>query len=202
MRRLLILIASILLVGCNQASQLKAERLRDTVEAIKNRWGFKPLVQSEAYAFINKYYLRRLDSLPTRRKIYIFPIAGEDFKRMAEIQIARLKKEYSGDTSNQVILIPPPPPSLNVDKKFKWDFSKLPGTTIIDYNASKGISGDIAAFRRRYGYGYMCISYPQYNAFTKRLVISEWLENGDWCGTGRDRTLSYSKIPGGWKPDN
>jgi len=48
----------------------------------------------------------------------------------------------------------------------------------------------------------MCISYPQYNTYTKRLVIREWVENDSFCGTGRESKFWFTKTASGWKAES
>ncbi len=166
---------------------------------------FKPLNTVEAYDFINKYYLPRLDTMPTKRKIFIYALNGVDFKGIFNRNKAILKREYSEDTAVKAKKInPPPPPQILFDKKFCWDSKRLLNVTIIADTAilmdNAKILRDFRAWHKKYGYGYMCISYPQYNPNTKRLILREWEENDDWCGTGRERKFYFTKTLNGWRP--
>jgi hypothetical protein len=204
MRRLIFVLFSILFIGCNHSSQIKGRSLNDTLEAIKKLSDFKPLNQADAYDFINRYYLPRLDTLPTKRKIFLFALNGVDFKGYFKEYKDKLQREYAGDTT---IKAPPinlfPPTRFN--KKFSWDSRRLLKTKIIADTEvlmdNAKILKDFKAWHNVYGGGYMCISYPQFNSNTKRLVLREWLENRDQCGTGRERKFYFTRIPGGWKAD-
>ncbi|MDB5122848.1 MAG: hypothetical protein JWP94_977 [Mucilaginibacter sp.] len=209
MSKLIVILSSILFVGCNHSAQIKEQQLRDTIESIRKLSDYKPLNLNDAYYFINKCYLPRLDSEPTKRKIFIYAISGVDFQEMYRRKKAILEKIYSGDTiqkisRSNVYLAPPPPPPFFSKKTFKWDGKRLVNTKIIT-DTSRLKSYDSFAghteFRKKFGFGYMCISYPQYNSYTKRLVIRQLVEDGSFCGTGRDISLYFTKIPGGWIAD-
>jgi hypothetical protein len=210
MRRLVLFFILLdLFIGCKHSSELKAQRLADTLAALRKICDFKPLDSADAYAFINKYYLPRLDTLRTMRKIFIHPIDGVDFNELFKNDKTQLENEYAEDSTHKVskaALIPPPPPSVIFNKKFSWDSKKLLNTIIIknetSLNAGSSVRESIdsvKAWHHRYGYGFMYISYPQYNSHTKRLVLREYLENNGWCGTGRERKFWFTKVPGGWK---
>jgi len=192
--------------GCHQPMSIKAKRLADTLAKLRKLSDFRPLDQEEAYAFMNKYYLPRLDSMPTKRKIFIHPLAGVDFKELFIEDSVKLQKEYEADSTHKVsnaVLMPPPPPSLNTYQKLNWDGKKLINTIVIKpYITNSASENNIKAWHRRYGYAYMCVSYPQYNPYTKYLLVREWVENGDWCGTGRESKFWFVKTPSGWKGDS
>lgn len=210
MRKLLLILCSVLLVACNHQRGIKEKQLADTVERLRIHTAYKPLKSTDAYDFINKYYLPRLDSLRIGRKIFLYPLISTDFKRIFADDSIRLVAEYSGNTvaANKVKLRPPPPIKFN--KKYTWDKRKLLNTEIISEAAILNLEkyprpievNDRKTLIKKYGVGYICISYPQYNPYINKLIISEWLENWDSCGTGRDKIFVFTKIPGGWKADN
>lgn len=208
MRKVYLILFSLSLLSCKHSVSIKAQRLADTLAILRKNSDFRPLNQDDAYDFMNKYYLPRLDSLQTRRKIFIHPLTGVDFKELFNGDSIKLEKEYAADSINKstTALTPPPPPSVILDKKFSWDSKKLSKAIVINEQVAgsgKGISFDtldrIKAWHHKYGYGYMCISYPQYNAYTKTMVIREWVEDDDWCGTGRENKFWFSKTSTGWK---
>ncbi|EHQ24385.1 hypothetical protein Mucpa_0185 [Mucilaginibacter paludis DSM 18603] len=50
------------LAGCQSAAEKKREqKLRDTIELLRKKADFKPLEKSEAYHFINQYFLPQFD---------------------------------------------------------------------------------------------------------------------------------------------
>jgi hypothetical protein len=206
MARLYLILFSLSLFSCQHSVSIKARGLANALALLKKNSDFRPLNQDDVYDFMNKYYLPRLDSLRTKRKIFIHPLNGVDFKGLFNKDSIKLGKEYSLDKFSNVILAPPSPPSLVLDKKFSWDSKKLSEAVIIKdeaTNSGKANSYDntdsIKSWHLKYGYGYMCVSYPQYNAYTKRLVIREWVENNDWCGTGRENKLWFTRTTKGWK---
>lgn len=194
-------------IGCNYSSKIKEKRLKDTLEALKKLSDFRPLNSNEAYDFINRYYLPRLDTMPTKRKIFIYPLSGIDFKEIFKQEKVKLeRKYYSGDTIEKKSNVFFAPPSVFFYKSFSWDSKRLLNTKVI---ADTAISIEYAKelknhkiWHQKYGFGYMCISYPQYNPYTKRLVIREWIEDDDWCGTGRLKKFWFNKVRGGWKAIN
>ncbi|HEY4326985.1 MAG TPA: hypothetical protein VGN20_23565 [Mucilaginibacter sp.] len=179
--------------------------MKDTIEVIRKLADFRPLNLEDTYDFINRYYLPRLDTMPTKRKIFLYPINGVDFKEVFNYHKTKLEKEYAGDTNTKMQNLIPPPPQIFNDKTFSWNSKRLINTKIIAdttflTNYTKELK-HIDIWHQKYGYGYMCISYPQYNSHTKRLVIREWTENNSFCGTGRERKFYFTRIPGGWKAD-
>ena len=204
MRRLIFILFPILFAACNHSSQINGRSLNDTLETLKKLSDFKPLNQADAYDFINQYYLPRLDTLPTKRKIFLYPLNGVDFREAYNRDKAKLEKEYSGDTTIKTQSVVFAPPSIFFNKQVKWDGKRFLNTKVIADTAILINNGselrDFNGWHHKYGWGYMCISYPQYNAHTKRLLIREWVEDGDWiCGTGRGRNFWFTRIPGGWK---
>lgn len=190
---------------------IKAQRLEDTLAVLRKNSDFRPLNRDDAYAFMNKYYLPRLDSMQTERKIFIHPITGIDFKDLYNRDSIELEEEFTGDT-----LVKKPhvyfakPPGL-FDKNLTWDSKKLVKTLIIkDYSLlnietreNNNFSADsFKTWKRKYGYGYMCVSFPQYNAQTKRMVIREWVENGSFCGACRDKRFWFTRTVSGWKVES
>jgi hypothetical protein len=209
MQKFYLIIFSLALFGCSHSRSVKAQRLADTLAALKKELGFRPLSTLEAYDFINKYYLPRLDTMPTKRKIFIYPLESIDFNHAYKYNEKVVEKEDSENmlskSQNGLIMPPPPPtePPGRFDKNIKWDALRLFNTKIIADTAilmdDAKILRDLKAWHRVYGFGYMCISYPQYNPYTNRLFLNEYFENDDWCGTGHDRKLWYIKVPNGWE---
>jgi hypothetical protein len=198
------------MVGCHQPVSIKAKRLADTLAKLRKLSDFRPLDQEEAYAFMNRYYLPRLDSLPTKRKIFIHPLTGVDFKELFIEDSVKLQKEYEADSTHKVsnaAFIRPP--SLNLDQKFNWDNKKLINAVVIKPYTTNSASenslyntNNIKAWHRRYGYAYMCVSYPQYNPYTKYLLVREWVENEDFCENCIESKFWFVKTPSGWKGDS
>ncbi len=202
----------ILLTGCNRATDAKRAKLNDTLAKLRKHAAYIPLDSAEVYDFINKYYLPGLDAVPTGRKVFFMPLKGRDFYQVYVQMKREMEAKYYGDTLfsrslTSVKLLPPPP--IMFDTTFRWNSKKLLNTTIIadiSYlnilkETQTSTIKEIKAWHKKYGYGYVCISYPQYNPYTKRLLLREWVENSDWCGTGRYRDLSFTKVAGGWKAD-
>src|SRR5271165_2052826 len=121
MSRVTIITLLMLCAGCNHTSKIKEKRLKDTLEALKKLSDFRPLNSTDAYDFINRYYLPRLDTMPTNRKIFIYALNGFDFKEVFSRNKAKLEKEYSGGTTVKADNVIPPPPPLFFDKRFRWD---------------------------------------------------------------------------------
>jgi len=211
MRKLLLPLCFILFTACNHISTVKEKQLADTLERLRKHAAYQPLDSAETYNFINKYYLPRLDTLHTGRKIFIYPLIGRDFKKIFKDDSTRLVAEYSRDTINtrKTVLQPPPIMDFSFNEKYGWNNKKLLNTEIISdtslvnqakYPRHPAIE-EVEAWHRKFHSGYICISYPQYNPYTKRLLIREWIESGYGCGTGRYNTFGFTKIPGGWKAD-
>jgi len=206
MCKLAFIVVAVLLTACRQPMRINARTLTDTLEILKKKADFRPLDSAEVYEFLNKYHLPRLDTMPTKRQIFVYPINGIDFKTRFQSDKSALEAKYSGDTSIKNI-VPPIPPSIITDESITFNDKKLTGTKIIvdtlmttkkpaaiSYNTNR-----LKAWHKMFGYGYMCISYPQYNANTKILVLREWLVNYTSCGTGRERVFHYKRITGGWE---
>ncbi|WP_295673501.1 hypothetical protein [uncultured Mucilaginibacter sp.] len=208
MRKLYLILFSLSLFSCHHAVSIKAQRLADALAVLKRNSEFRPLNKDDAYDFMNKYYLPRLDSLETGRKIFIHPLTGVNFKDLYIEDSIKLQKGYSADSTRKFTTEtrPPRPPLLKLDDNFKWNNKKLLKAVVInDYIKTSGKDNSydnvdsIKAWHHKYGYGYMCVSYPQFNAYTKRLVIRQWVENDDWCGTGRESKFWFTRTAMGWK---
>jgi len=206
MRKLIFIVVAVLITACRPPVRINGRTLSDTLEILKKKSDFRPLDSVEAYDFLNKYYLPRLDTMPTKRQIFIYPLNGVDFNKRLQSNKAALEFKYAGDTVIKVGK-PPLPPSLTIDRSVTFNSQKLPGTRVVaDTLMNTKTQGSMAydaisvrAWHKKFGYGYMCISYPQYNANTKILVLREWLVNYTSCGTGRERIFNYKRIAGGWE---
>ncbi len=181
--------------------------MKDTLEILKKESDFKPLNSADAYKFINQYYLPRLDTLPTKRKIFIYALNGIDFKKIFKRDKAKLEKQYSGNAENNTFDLdsnPPLPPPIFYNKSFRWNDKRLLNTKVIaDTTMSANNYAElrnITSWRSKYGAGYIWLSCPQYNTYTRRLVIREWVDDGDFfCGTGKLKLFWFTRIDGGWK---
>lgn len=206
MRNLIVLFL-LLSVGCYQSSDTKFQALQDTLKKLKRNTDFRPLKINDAYKFINQYYLPQLDTKPTGRKIFEYSLLGKDFQYIYKKKA--LEAEYRGDSIwiKANLNLPPLPPGATFNGNLKWDNKKLSNTVVVSdssywYPNMKHRRREISsveAWSKKYGYGFMCISYPVYNIHTKRILIREWIENADWCGTGRERAIWYKRVPDGWK---
>lgn len=202
MRRLLPLLI-LITTGCKYAGKEYPSKLVDTIAAIRKLTDYKPLEADEAYAFINKYYLPRLDTMPTGRKILNHPLVGYDFNKAFNTGKTDLEAEYLSDSNNLKVVILPPEPLGNYDKKQNWDNSRLDKTTIVadPYRINPHDVKAVEAWHKKYGHGYMYLSWPQYNSNTKRLRIDEEIEDANWCGTGKRRSFSFTKVGNTWIAD-
>jgi len=191
------------------ANDAKYQQLQDTLQKLRIKLDFRPLDSAEAYAFINKYYLPGLDTTPTKRKLLIHPLTSKNYRAIFDADSARLTKQYNGDTlkkspdfKNGIVLLPPEPLSIKSDNHVIWNKNKLNNTSLIvdAFISNNNLDqGSVQNWRKKIGYGYMIVSYPLYNKNNHVLVMRDWIENGDWCGTGRGRDFAYRKIPGGWQ---
>jgi hypothetical protein len=207
MRKFIPLLA--ILCSCNFNHNERLIKLQDTIALVKKKLDYKPLDSAEAYAFINKYYLSRLDTMPTKRKLYLYPLVGKDNKVIFDDFVRRVTAEYNGDTiaGKKVILHPPDP--ILMDTNSNWNKQRLLNVMIVTdveeanmfKNGYDHTVSESKAWHKKFGYGYMCISYPVYNNYTKRIRIREWIENANWCGTGRENEFYFKKVPGGWQAD-
>jgi hypothetical protein len=200
--RVLVILILIALTGCNSESKKREQKLKDTLQKLSLKADFRPLGKAEAYRFMNEYYLPRLDSLPTKRKIALNPLPGIDFK----LSFKRSKRELEDTIMRDSSYIKShpyqlyPPDGFIPDKTHEWDKRLLKAMIVVDTSRIKDVY-DATEFHKKYGFGYMRVSYPQYNANTRRLIIREWLENGPGCGNGRDNEFHYTKTDKGWKID-
>jgi hypothetical protein len=201
MRKLLPLLI-VLITGCHSKSDQVKQQLKDTLAKLRIKTDFRPLDSADAYSFINKYYLPKLDTTPTGRKIFIHPLNGMSFTKQIEIDSIMLSAKFNNDSAflNKPIHLFPPPP-LKTNTNSSWNSKRLINTTLITdaMELDRHSTSDLTAWRKKYGFGYMCISYPQYNPHTKRLIIKEYIENGDWCGTNREKQFSFKRVPRGWE---
>jgi hypothetical protein len=188
------------------AKNVKYEQFQDTLEKLKRKLDFRPLDSAEAYAFINKYYLPRLDTMPTKRRIFIHPLIGENFDDIFKRESIKLTKQFTGDSSKEYQGIAPQRFEFPIVHS-NWNQHKLNNTrVVIDTQMltlykqpDDTLVEKIEHWHKKFGYGYMLISYPLYNKNTGRLVITEWIENAGSCGTGRDNKFWFKKVPGGWQ---
>jgi hypothetical protein len=202
MRRFPLLIIAVFFIDCHQSAKINGRNLSDTLEILKKKADFKPLNPTEAYNFINKYYLPRLDTTRTKRKILMYALKNIDFNERYKMHKGAMESEYAGNKNTWI-----PPANLSpqsfLDKKFIWNAKMLLNTEVIEDSLllirNPKLVMPLKKWRKKYGYGYMVISYPQYNPNTKILVFREWIENYDECGTGREREFWFTRIPGGWK---
>jgi len=182
--------------SCRHAG-VRSDKLADTIEKLRKLADFRPLVENEAYSFLNNYYLPRLDTLKTRRKLYIHPINTDDFIGIFNRDKLALEKEYEGNRQPGTLTNKPLlPPSIIFEKNYSWDKKRLYNTQIIPDTSEQPKTFE--AWRKKYGYGYSCISYPVYNINSKILIIREWIEDDSFCGTGRERRFVFTKTPNGW----
>jgi hypothetical protein len=202
MRNLLILIIAISLTGCHTKLTKQEQALQDTLNAIRKWADFKPLPATEANDFLNRYYLPRLDTLPVHRRIFVHPLKGTDFKQSFKNDSILLTAKYHNDTvkAHQYIL---ELEGFALDNTAKWDAKSLANCTIVtDTLPEIGRQSFYNKYReewiKKIKPGYMTISYPQYNPYSKSLLIKEFLIDGYWCGTGKNKTLWFKKVPGGW----
>nr|WP_294943607.1 hypothetical protein [uncultured Mucilaginibacter sp.] len=206
MRNLALILCFLMVAACNTESRRQEKMLQAQLKKKRAAADFKPLGETEAYDFINRYYLPHLDTLPYKRKIFIHPITGRDFCEVFKRDSLALVKKTKGNNPNvrEVITLPP---TEFYDTTRKWNGSLLKNVRLIKQNEVIDISieGDdftrrLALWRKRFGIGYVSISYPQYNPHTKKLFFREWVEDGGWCGTGREREFLFVRVAGGWRP--
>ncbi|OOQ57948.1 hypothetical protein BC343_09735 [Mucilaginibacter pedocola] len=194
-----------MLVACDTKNRRKEQLLQAKLAKLRLAADFKPLDEAEAYDFINRYYLPRLDTLPYKGKIYIHPLQGKDFDAIFKTESLKLTQDTQGIKKHPDEVILPAPPGF-YDTTRTWDAKRFRNIRVIPDSliVSTSIRGDdlterLKLWRKRFEWGYVSISYPQYNPHTKILVLREWIENGDWCGTGREQEFWFKKTPGGWR---
>ena len=200
--RFTVLIALLLFVyGCRSTAD---KQLDDTIAAIKKEFAFKPLPAADAYDFLNNQYLHHLDTMQTGRKIFINPYQGNDFDDICASEIQLAKSRFSNKNVPNYAYPPPPKSPVFADTTLKWDLHRLINTSVVSdstffrQHAMMSLS-TAKAWRRIYGNGYMCVSWPQYNALTRRLLIRECIFDHDACGTGKSRKFWYSRTSRGWE---
>jgi hypothetical protein len=173
--------------SCNQAKKPDKSLTKENEDIIKEAT-YRYLSDAQTYDFINNYYLARLDSLETGRKIFIHPINKPDFL-----------KEIFRDKAK----IYPPEPIVE-DTTFAWDAKKLRNVRVIlekeleelkQYQTQKSLY--TVFWERKFGNGYIYISRPAYNDYTKKIIVREWIENNDWCGTDKESLLLFTKTESG-----
>jgi len=204
--RKLIPVALIFLSSCIHTKNVKYEQLQDTLQKLKQKLDFRPLDSAEAYAFINNYYLPRLDTMPTKRRIFIHPLIGENFDDIFKDDSIELTRQFNGDSSKEDHILLPLKIGFPILHS-NWNQRKLKNTkVVIDtqmltlYKQPDDTLVDkIEHWHKKFGYGYMIISYPLYNKNTGRIIMTEWIENAGSCGTGRDHKFWFKKVPCGWK---
>ncbi|MBE9664678.1 hypothetical protein [Mucilaginibacter myungsuensis] len=94
MRYLTLLIIAFSLTACHSKPGPKDKWLQDTLAELRKKADFKPLPLHEAYDFINKYYLPKLDSLPIHRTIFVHPLTGKDFQLVFKNDSALLGSKH------------------------------------------------------------------------------------------------------------
>jgi len=209
MRKFILLIL-IVLAGCKMPQKPESKQLQDTLKIVKNKLNFKPLDSAEAYDFINKYCLPGLDTMPAKRTLLIHPLVGKDFNKILKRVSADLKEQYSsGSTApKKMMVLRPPEPIGAVDEHHSWNKSRLFGVTIITdtilnpHHQYYHINSDeIHAWRKKFPHGYVIISYPLYNSFTKQIYIKECIVYtiGAIDGNVDEKELWFKKTNNGWQ---
>ncbi|AMR31882.1 hypothetical protein A0256_10840 [Mucilaginibacter sp. PAMC 26640] len=193
-----------MIAGCKADGNsivLKTELLRLKIET-----DFKPLIAGDAYRFINDHYLPRLDSLPFKRRVYIRQLEGKDFAMLYKKESFVLQQKFAGRAPDNQISIPSSIRSNQFTSMPVWDARKLNKVSIITDADLADISdpklsekAKLKIWTKKLGKGYVSISYPQYNVNTKKLFIHELVEDGGWCGTGKERFLCFEKVKDGWR---
>ena len=199
-------IVLIFLSSCIHKKDAKYQQLQDTLQKLKTKLDFRPIDSAEAYTFLNKYFLPRLDTMPTKRKIFIHPLAGRNFDDIFKRDSLAITKQYNGDISKEDHILLPPNLGFPIVHT-NWNQRRLINTkVIIDTQMltlyrqpDDTLVAKIEDWHKKFGYGYMIISYPLYNKHTGRLIMAEWIENANGCGTGRNFEFWFKKIPGGWQ---
>ena len=178
MKLILTFLFSILLFNCN------SNRADHRYVELFKKSDFVYLNKDQSYNFINNYYLKRLDSLETGRKIFIHPINKPDFTSKINV-----------DTTKITIR---PPEQIMEDTTFTWNIKRLNNVIIISKNdindLEKYKKQELAyseQWKKKFGSGFVYISRPAFNSHSKRIIIREWIENNNFCGTDREKTLLY-----------
>jgi hypothetical protein len=208
MRKLTIFFVLISFVGCHHAVDIKLKKLQDSIEVLRKKIDYRPMDSAEAYDFINKYYLPRLDTLKTKRRLSLYPASGRNFKALFLSDSITLTKKYRNET------IP-----AEVDTDFfkelypnihsTWNQKRFINTTLItdtifsnQFISHHKISiKEITAWHKKFGFGYTCISYPLYNANTKRIYMYEVSVHsvGAIDGNTSEKGISFQKKATSWQ---
>lgn len=204
MKNLFLIFLILIAFDCNNNRQEKV--LEKKIDSLRLKADFSPMAQSEAYDFINEYYIPKLQSGLSKYKLYIHPLKGKDFTQVFKRDSVAFTLAYFGKNTD-VITIPPPIAPILFDTTQIWNYKKLKNIQLVTDSLLKSIyklpiNERRKAWAKNFDNGYMNISYPQYNKHSKRLVVRQWFENGDWCGTGREHFFWYSKVAGGWQLDS
>jgi hypothetical protein len=209
MRKLVPLIL-ILLAGCKMPQKPGSKLLQDTLAIVKNKLNFKSLDSAEAYDFINKYYLPRLDTMPAKRTLLIHPLVGRNFNETLKRISADIKAHYGSEltvSKNDAVLRPSDPIGA-VDEHHSWNKSRLSDVNVITdtilnphhqyYHIN---SNEIHAWRKKFPHGYVIVSYPVYNSFTKWLYIKQGIVYtvGAIDGNVVEKELWFRKTNNGWQ---
>ncbi|WP_295791118.1 hypothetical protein [Mucilaginibacter sp.] len=130
MRKLAFIVVAVLLIACRPAVRINGRTLTDTLEILKKKADFRPLDSAEVYEFLNKYYLPRLDTLPTKRHVFVYPLKGRNFGHIYKNKEAEILKLYGGGKKTDTPPISYIPPAL-YDTTLKWDSKKFNSTNVI-----------------------------------------------------------------------
>ena len=212
--RKLIPIALIFLSSCMHAKDAKYQQLQDTLQKLRTKLDFRPLVSTETYAFINKYYLPNIDS--SKRKLFIYPITGKNFKVISDEMAMSIQAQYNDnkDSNNYKISIPAlssfnkSTPIFSFDKSIQWDRRRIDCPVILDtllLNIFKYPHHfevyDMTGWYKKYGRGYIAISYPLYNHYTKLIYIHQYIIKtfGGVDDNYDDDVIWYQKTKTGWQ---
>jgi len=208
MRKLIIPFVLISFMGCNHAIDTKLKKLQDSIDVIRKKTDYRPMDSAEAYTFINKYYLPRLDTLKTKRRLFLYPVCGRDFKALFLKDSITLTKKYRNEKT-----------PIEIDTDFfkesfpnihsTWNQKRFLNTTLItdtifsnQFISYHKISfKEIITWHKKFGHGYTCISYPLYNAYTKRLYMYEVSVHsvGAIDGNTSENGISFQKTANGWR---
>lgn len=203
MRKLLPLLL-VLMCGCMHNDKVKYDTaLQDTIAKVRISGDFSPLNKMEVYDFLNRYYLPRLDTLPIKRKLLLYPINSKDFSRILKDKITYLQEM----SSKGIVVIKKKislPLGLIFDKNHPWDKKKLSNVLFVTdttiYHSYTNYD-TIKSWHKKYGRGYVGISYPLYNIHTKKLYIRECIIRtiGMIDGNADEKELWFRKTSNGWK---
>ncbi|MEO6522606.1 MAG: hypothetical protein ABIN91_13060 [Mucilaginibacter sp.] len=189
-------VAVLLMAACKPTAQKQPQLTVTDIDYLRKNT-YIPLERKEAHAFINKFILPWMDSSFNHRKLFIHPMA------INPPDTPSLKAtKYT--TIGGVTIAPPPP--NRADTNTKWDGQLLNEVKIVedaDVENFKSTGGNDATYserwKKKFGWGYWVVSYPAYNQFTNRLIIEAYSEDDTHCGTGREWTLTYTKVDNHWQ---